>query len=356
MKRRLLAILCMLAAAACPALANETLFAASSAPVRTLVVDSTTDIGVIRPVIEAFQAQNPSIEVRYNELETIGLHARTAAACAKGEWSSDLVISSAMDLQVKLVNDGCATALDSPPLRLLPAYAQWRGELFGLTFEPAVIVYNRRLIAPTEVPTDHFALLDLLRQPDRFAGRIGTYDIETSGLGYLYATLDSQQSSTWGRLIEAFGRNRVQLFCCTSDILERVADGRLTFGYNVLGSYAFAQAAANPDLAVVLPSDYTLVLTRAAYVPKTARNAADAIALMAFTQSDAGRAILNGSARLFSAIDGATALFRQAGISEEARSSLRPIALSPALLAGLDSMKRSLFLAQWRESLAVKQD
>lgn len=353
---RLTAAIGLLAAAIAPAGATEELFAASAMPARVLAIDSTTDIGIIRPVIEAFQERNPAVEIRYNELTTNALHARVAEACATGVGVSDIVISSAMDLQVRLVNDGCAMMLDYPLLQQLPDHARWRDELFGLTFEPAVIVYNRRLIAPTEAPIDHFALLDLLRQPDRFAGRIGTYDIETSGLGYLYATLDAQQSSTWGRLIEAFGRNRVQLFCCTADILERVADGRLTFGYNVLGSYAFARAAAYPDLAIVLPSDYTLVLTRAAFVPKAAANAADAMELLAFTQSPEGRAILNGAARLFSAVDGATALFDQAGISEDARPSLRPIPLSPALLAGLDSMKRELFLAQWRESLAAEED
>jgi ABC-type Fe3+ transport system substrate-binding protein len=261
-----------------------------------------------------------------------------------------------MDLQVKLVNDGCAAPVESTILAQLPDYARWRGELFGLTFEPAVMVYNKRLIAPSEAPRDHFDLLDLLRQPERFTGRIGTYDIEQSGLGYLYATLDARQSSTWGRLIEAMGRNNVQLFCCTSEILDRVADGRLTFGYNVLGSYALAEAADKPDLAIVLPTDYTLVLTRAAFTPKTARNHADAVSFLNFTQTERGRRILSDKARLFSPLDGMEELFSQPGIPADARQSLRPVSLSPALMTGLDSMKRQLFLKQWQESLTLKDN
>jgi ABC-type Fe3+ transport system substrate-binding protein len=323
---------------------------------RTLIIDSTTDTAIITPVIEAFLGERPEITIVYREMSTIELYAAAAANCLGGGDSADLVFSSAMDLQVKLVNDGCAQPVNAPGLDNLPDHARWRGELFGLTFEPAVIVYNRRLIGPLEAPKDHFDLLDLLRQSDRFSGKIGTYDIEASGLGYLYATLDAQQSSTFGRLIEAMGRSNVQLFCCTADILARVADGRLVFGYNVLGSYAFTEVARNPDLAIVLPSDYTLVLTRAAFVPKTAHNRDDAIAFMAFTQSRSGRRMLEKQARLFSPVDGAQSLSRQAGISDESRQSLRPIPLSPSLLAGIDAMKRRMFIRQWRESLGIVGD
>jgi iron(III) transport system substrate-binding protein len=353
MRRLLAAGLVIFATTASPATADDYTFPATMADARILVIDSTTDIDVIRPVLQAYQSTRPGITVRYRELTTNALQVEAEQACRDHRFIADLIFSSAMDLQVKLVNDGCATPLGASLAALLPDYARWRDELFGLTFEPAVIVYNRRLIAPREAPHDHFDFLDLLRQPDRFTNQVGTYDIEQSGLGYLFATLDSQQSSTWGRLIEAMGRNRVQLFCCTAEILQRVGDGRLTFGYNVLGSYAFIEAARNPNIAVVLPSDYTLVVTRAAFVPKAARNAADAEDFLAFTQSPAGRQILGQKAWLFSPIYGATALPQQAGLPDETRQSLRPVALGPVLLSGLDRMKRRLFIRQWRQSLKV---
>ena len=339
-----------------PALADDYEFPASVEPSRVLTIGSTTDIGIIRPVIDAWQAANPDIAVRYRELTTNTLFVEAQAACNGDAPADDVVLSSAMDLQVKLVNDGCAATVDRPGLAALPDYARWRSQLFGLTYEPAVIVYNRRAVAEFEAPTDHFALLDLLRQPERFDGRIGTYDIEASGLGYLFATLDDQRSSTWGRLIEALGRNHVRLYCCTQEILDRVADGRLTLGYNVLGSYALAQAREKPDLAVAVPSDYTLVLTRAAYVPRQAANRADAEAFLEFTQGPEGRRILNEDALLFSPIDGEDQLYRVLGAGEGGKRAIRPIALGPALIVGLDQMKRRLFLKQWRDSLGVGED
>ena len=353
---RVVAALVMLAAFAFPAAADDYAFPARGVEESRLVMGGATDIEAFRPVIDAFQADNPGVALTYREVTTRQLHIEAWDACQGTGPSDDLVISSAMDLQVKLVNDGCALPLAETALSALPDHARWRNELFSLTFEPAVIVYNRKLVAPSEAPMDHIALADLLRQPERFHGRIGTYDIEQSGVGYLFATFDAMQSSTWGRLIEGMGRNAVQLFCCTSEVLERVADGRLAIGYNVLGSYAFAEARRHPDLAIVVPEDYALVLSRAAFVPRGAANPAAATAFLEFTQSPRGRKVLDEKARLFSPVNGMERLFEEAGIGENARQSLRPIPLGTPLLVGLDAMKRRQFLKLWRDSLATGRD
>ena len=63
---------------------------------------------------------------------------------------------------VMLANDGCALPHQSPLTQALPAAANWRDEVFGVTSEPAVIVYNRNLIPPGDAPESRFDLLDLL--------------------------------------------------------------------------------------------------------------------------------------------------------------------------------------------------
>ena len=105
---------------------------------------------------------------------------------------ADLLISSSVDQQVKLVNDGCAQPYRSPATAALPNNANWRDELFGVTSEPVVMVYNRTLVPAGEAPASRFDLLDLLRREgQRYSGRVATYDIEASGVGYLFAFLDS---------------------------------------------------------------------------------------------------------------------------------------------------------------------
>jgi ABC-type Fe3+ transport system substrate-binding protein len=181
----------------------------------------------------------------------------------------------------------------------------------------------------------------------RFAGRVATYDIEESGLGYLFDFADAQQATSFGSLLEAFGRSGAVATCCSAEIIDGVAAGRWLIAYNVLGSYALARAARDPRVAVVAPHDYTLVLSRAALIPKGARNPAIAGALIDFMLSDAGRRVLAAS-HLVVSFDGPEGV--DLDQSESAQANLRPIRLSPALLVGLDRQKRQLFLERWRSS------
>ena len=337
-----------IATAASPA---ETMFPAPEAASATLTIESTTDLAIFDPIIRAFQKQASHIAVRYEEKTTNELNDEVAAACNRGAFIADLVISSSIDQQLKLVNDGCGLATDIAAAGQLPDWAQWRDELFGLTFEPAVIVYNKAWFVGRHVPESRFDLIDLLRESDAFNGRVGTYDIETSGVGYLLAFLDAAQATTWGRLVESLGRNTAQLFCCTADILDRVADGRLLIGYNVLGSYAQARAASDDRVGVVLPSDYTLVLSRAAFVSRDAGQPELATQFLNFALRPQGQQIFSGPSRLLSAANGLEQLFEGGQFSSTDPQSLRPVPFTPALLVGLDGAKRKFFLEQWRAAL-----
>ena len=328
--------------------ADETQFAARSDDPRTLVIASVTDLDFMRPLIEAFQRINPDIAVTYLEDTSNNLDSAVTDACTEGRFIADLVISSSIAQQVRLVNNGCAAPVLSPVVEALPDWAKWRGELFGLTFEPAVIVYNKAAFEGEEPPQSRFDLIDLMRQSGRFDGRVATYDIEQSGVGYLFAFQDAAEASTWGRLMEGFGRNNVRTFCCSGDIINLVAEGQALIGYNVLGSYALSRALTDPRIGVVLPSDYTLVLARAGFVPRPARDPLAARAFLELVLSAEGRAILNGDTRLLTPLSGPAAL---TAINQDEETAFRPIPLSPALLVSLDRAKRSRFLSQWRKSV-----
>src|SRR5205823_5974058 len=111
--------------------------------------------------------------------------------------TADVLWSSAMDLQVKLVNDGYAARYDSPEARNLPSWAIWRNEAFGTTFEPVGFVYNKELVDASEVPTTRAELTKLLSaKAGKFKNRITAFDPEKSGLGYFLMTQDLDASPT----------------------------------------------------------------------------------------------------------------------------------------------------------------
>lgn len=152
-------------------------------------------------------------------------------------------------------------------------------------------------------------------------------------------------------MVESLGRNNAKLYCCTFDILERVADGRLLIGYNVLGSYALDYIREDDRIGIVLPRDYTLVMARAAYVPRQARAQMAAARFIDFMLSAEGRDILSNDMRLLSPIDGAERLERLTGQKADDLETFRPISMTPALLVGLDEAKREIFMRQWRAAL-----
>jgi iron(III) transport system substrate-binding protein len=331
-------------AAAQPAPEAAARFGSGDAAV-TLRVLGTTDVDLFASVLEAFVAAAPEVGVDYEQWGSNDISALAAAACRDEAPSADLVISSAVDQQVRLVNDGCAGPHRSVATAGLPPEANWRDELFGVTREPAVIVYNRELVPEAEAPHSRFDLIDLLRPDDSpYAGRVATYDIEASGLGYLFAFADSLQATTFGALTEALARSGAVATCCSAEIIDGIAEGRYLVAYNVLGSYALDRATEDPRIAVVAPEDYTLVLSRAAMIPKGAANPAAAGLLIDFMLSDAGRAAL---AEQFLIVRDAAG-----GLPEDDASLYRPIRLTPALLLGLDSQKRAGFLARWRATFS----
>jgi iron(III) transport system substrate-binding protein len=314
-----------------------------------LLIRSTTDIQLFDSVLSGFAALNPDLRIDYEQWGSNDLYDIGARACAGDAPAADLVISSSVDQQVKLVNDGCAQPYTSAATAALDPALNWRNEVFGVTREPAVIVYNRTLVPADQVPLSRFDLIDTLRSDPRYTGRVATYDIEKSGLGYLFAFADSRQATTFGSLIEAFARSQAITTCCSAEIIDGVASGKYLIAYNVLGSNALARAAADHNIAVVAPSDYTLVLSRAALIPRRASNPATAGAFIDYLLSTQGRRAL---AEQFLYLDGSE--LREAGLlaTETGASNLRPIHLSPVLLIGLDSQRRAHFISLWRSTFS----
>jgi len=347
--RPLIGALALLVHMALPGLAQEAVQSFGPADAQSrLRLRTTTDIAIFAPTVEAFLATQPGLAVDYEQWGSNDLFALTMRECAAGAPQADIVISSGVHQMVRLVNDGCAAPYRSARTALLPPELRWRDEVWGISREPAVMVYNRRLVPEAEVPRTRFDLLDLLRpSASRYAGRVATYDIEESGLGFLFAFMDSQEASTFGALMEAFGRSGAVATCCSAEIIAGVAEGRYYMAYNVLGPYAQTQAARNPDLGIVHPADYTLVLSRAALFPGAEVPEA-AGRFLDFVLSTEGQLAM-GRSHLTRAHpdDGAAA---EAPVDLD--SAARLIALTPSLLVALDKQKRAGFIRRWRETFA----
>jgi len=319
-----------------------------------VVVHSTTDLSAATPLMRAFEAAYPGIKVEYVEMDSAILDRRFTVESASNSAAADVLWSSAMDLQFKLVNDGFAQVYRSPEAGSLPDWANWRNEAYGTTFEPVVFVYNERHLQRDEVPQTHADFARLLRnKPERFRAKVTTYDIQRSAVGFLLATQDSRASPAFWSLVKQLGASSVRLEANTAAMMESIGAGTALLGYNVIGSYAIARAARDPSIAIVLPKDYTLVLSRVMFIAKSARHPNAAKLWVDFLLSQRGQAILGSKAGLPSVRSDVLGDYTAATMTKALGSSLRPIGVGPGLLVYLDRVKQEEFRKQWSEATAA---
>lgn len=317
-----------------------------------LRVYSTTDVPAAAPLLKEFEALFPQIKVEYTKLNSPELHNRFLSESAANGHSADILWSSAMELQMKLANDGYAAVYKSPEAPYLPPWAVWRDEAFGTTFEPAVFVYNTRALGGDDIPQTHADFIRVLKaKPEKFLGNVTAYDIEKAAVGFLLMTQDSQAMPMFWTLAQALGAANVELEANTSTMLERIASGKQILGYDLLGSYAMARAKHDPSLGVVLPKDYTLVLSRVMLIAKNALNPNAARLWVDFLLSKRGQTIIAERSQLFSVRPDVTGEFTAASLVRTLGASAKPIAVGPGLLVHLDYVKRQEFIKRWRNAM-----
>jgi iron(III) transport system substrate-binding protein len=338
----------LLVALALPVRAEVTVFPAPESGGRELVIYSSLDSPLARPLIEDFQASRPDVAVRYEDLLTGEIAARVIAETDAGLPTADLIFSSAMDVTVKLANDGYAREADVPGAAAWPDWAGWRNMVFALTFEPGVIIYHLPSF-PEGPPDTRAALIDWLETAPQ--GSIGTYDIARSAVGYLYLMRDQEHFADLWQLVRAMGRAGVQTFPTSQAVIDGVNSGEMQLGYNVLGSYAADQAAKLPDIGMVLPRDYVVVISRVALVPRAAANPDLGEAFLEFLMSREGQTVLAERLRLPAVSLEVSGKDSAAAMQEALGAKLRPVEVSPGLLAYLDAASRARVLAQWNAAL-----
>jgi iron(III) transport system substrate-binding protein len=304
-----------------------------------VVVYVNTDVS--GPIGAGFHRRFPKVKLRFVELAARPMQDRVIAEADKGGPVGDIAWSSSMDIQVKLINDGYAQTYRSPEARNLPAWAVWRDQGFGVTAEPIVFAYNKRLLAEADVPHSHAALLDALRRdPARWRGKIAMYDPERSGVGFLYLSTDTQIYPEAWTLLAEIGRSKPTLYVPGGAVMKSLASGEHLLAYNMNGSYArWWSTRRDPDIGYLIPTDYHLSISRVAFITRAAPHPNAARLFLDYLMSEDGQRQL--------AVAQLTPI--RSGI-DPARTipGGRPIKVGPALLANFDQARRAQMLEQWR--------
>ncbi|NQE61719.1 hypothetical protein E1H18_1975 [Caulobacter sp. RHG1] len=298
-------------------------------------------------VVADFERRFPKVTLRFVVLTSRDMQAKVIQEAKSGQPVADVVWTSAMDTQVKLINDGYAQTYRSPEAVNLPAWARWRDQGYGMTNEPIVFVYNKRLLP--DAPRSHAALLAALKaDPGRWRGKVGLYDPERSAVGFLYLSSNTQVYPDAWALYDAIRDVGGATYVPGRPMLDRVASGEHLLAFDMNGSYADwyrRNLSTEAEIGYIVPEDYHLSISRVAFIAKAAPHPHAARVFLDYLMSEAGQRRLL-EARLTPV---------RAGLGAPAAAGGRPIRVGPALLANFDQGRREALLSRWRAAKAGEE-
>jgi iron(III) transport system substrate-binding protein len=317
-----------------------------------VTIYSSTDSKSVAGVIQSFQARYPKIKVEYVDQSSNEVYTRFTSEAAAGQGTGDIAWAGA-DTAVKLMDDGIAAEYVSPETRNLMPGAAYKNAAYAITYEPIVMIYNKRMLAAADVPKTRQDLTRLLTEKrEVFRGKVGTYDVERSAAGIAFLGEDTRAypETAWA-LFKAMGQAQMKLFTSNGTMVERVASGEIALAYNLAAANVAERMKTDSTIGMVLPCDFTLYLTRTAIISNKAKHPNSARVFLDYVLSKEGQQKLAdksiGSIR--PDVQNNPALQRAAECTK-----VKALTPSPERLVVFDPTWRAGFLRQWKGVLQAK--
>ncbi len=315
----------------------------------TVTILSSTNSPNTKPVWADFEKLYPGITVQQSDLSSTELYNRFLSQEAAGAHEIDVLWSNAMDLQMKLVVDGKALTYVSPEKAHMPDWAQYQDQIYALTLDPTVFVYNKRLLPAAMVPKTHADILKLLTDHrDMFQGKVTTYDVETTGSAYLTAIFDSQRWPQYWDLVGGLGKAGARYYQSAGAMVEMVAAGQYAFAYDLPYPYAQFREMTDPNVGHVFPTDFTLSLSRLVLIAKDSPHPNAAKLFLDYLLSQRGQQLIADKGALVSIRSDVTGTNSFTEVSKQVGPNLVPVKIDPSLLDSLQPRARLEFLRKWK--------
>ena len=300
-----------------------------------ITVIGASDFDRVQPVFAGFVEFKKGIRVRYLQMSSREIYRAVRSGLPT---DIDLVMSSAVDLQVRLVNDGFAR----PFFESLKNSLHWRRELIQLSVEPIVSILNIDRWPELESARTRRKLAQLIETGADKRLRLTIYDPAVSGVGYLLSRQDLIQDDHFWTLLGVFVSKELNPNCCSGDMINRVISGDADVAYNVLESYVLPRLENAPNLRVLRFDDYQLAIPRTAFIPRHANTPDLANALVGYFVGEEGQSRLLPSVRL------------EVIQSKRKGGPIKPIRVTPALIVHLDEVNRRRFFQRWNRSVKLQ--
>jgi iron(III) transport system substrate-binding protein len=277
------------APASTEAASNPAATSAAQAPVRgKLVIYSGRSEPLLRPVIDAFKAQNPKVEI----LLKAGSNSEVANALIeeKANPQADLFITTEMFTVQSLAQQDIFQPYRPAGADLLPAeFIGPNNSWVGLTRRARVIIYNTDRVAKADLPKSIFDLTDP-KWKGKIAAAGSTNGSMQAQIAAMRQLLGAKETEKW---LVGLLDNKVTFFGGHTDVRKAVGTGEFALGL-VNHYYYHLQLAEGSKVGVIYPDQgegQVGLITNAtgAAVVKGAPNAAAAQAFIDFLISPEGQ-------------------------------------------------------------------
>lgn len=322
-----------------------------------LVIYATLDRPAAEPLLKAFKAKYPFIEVEYIDTVTTTLYNRYVSERAAGAPTADILWSGGPDLQYKLILEGSAQPYRVTMYDKLPEAAKYKDLAYMPDYYLTVIAYNTEKIPKDLVPKSLEDLLRLLTQrKDLFPSRsITMYDIEQSSYGltityYLYKSVPKLTQD----LMTAAGSIGTILHPKTALMIEMIKTGQALISWGLVANHVFREAEKDPRLGVIVPNDVAILVPNVIFITKEARHPNAAKLFLEFVLSEEGQAKLAEGGDLI--VVGENKRFPQLSLEYLEANVKKLIILrlgDPTLDELLKPDIRSSFIAMWKKWMGI---
>ncbi len=258
-----------------------------------LLIYSNISVTNWAPVIKTFNADYPWIKVQTTDMRAPEVFERYYADQGSGGASADILLAAAPQNWLEFLPKNLTLPYASPEADKLPAWSKPAPNVYTVSTDPFVLVYNKLLLPQSDWPKSMGDIVKLVSaNPPEYAGKIGTYapnaSTYTQGLYWSVIKRNGDKAYDWFKLLGPI----TEPYRGTGPVLEKITTGEYLLGYFVVG-LNLAPYIADPTRAQLmgwaLPTDAAVFYMRNFAITKTTKSPNSARLMTDFLLSKAGQ-------------------------------------------------------------------
>lgn len=245
------------------------------------------------PVIKGFNELYPWIEVSTLDLESDEVFTRYYAENNSGAATTDLMASATVDGWRTFMEGDNALEYASPEAEHLPDWSMPVPNLYTISTDPMVMVYNKLTVPEDQQPKGISDLVRIVEEnPDMFSGKLTTYNSSQTSFGQAInlVYLREHGDEGWANFEKLGPISRTET--SSGPMLAKLASGEYSIGYFISGIVFFPKledAATAQIMGWNFIEDGTPLFMRQMAIPKGSGNPNSAKLMLDYILSQAGQ-------------------------------------------------------------------